>query len=99
VPDMNVRMEQPMLVDEAWGVDPSSAIVQVAGSVLSNLGLNAEPIGVPFGSDASKLGRKGIPTIIFGPGSIDQAHSAIEYIELQQVVQAFEFYRSCLLAF
>jgi acetylornithine deacetylase len=99
VPGMNVRMEQPMLVDEAWGVDPSSAIVRVAGSVLSNLGLNAEPIGVPFGSDASKLGRKGIPTIIFGPGSIDQAHSAVEYIELKQVVQAFEFYRGCILAF
>jgi len=99
VPELNVRMEQPMLMDEAWGVDPSSSIVRVAGAVLSNLGLNAAPIGVPFGSDASKLGRKGIPTIIFGPGSIDQAHSAIEYIELKQVVQAFEFYRGCVLAF
>lgn len=99
VPELKVRMEQPMLVDEAWEVDPSSSIVRVAGEVLTKLGLNAEPIGVPFGSDASKLGRKGIPTIIFGPGSIDQAHSAIEYIELTQVAQAFEFYRGCLLEF
>lgn len=99
IPDLNVRMEQPMLVDEAWKVDPESSIVRVAGNVARNLGLDAEPIGVPFGSDASKLGRKGIPTIIFGPGSIDQAHSAIEYIELAQVAKAFEFYRGCVLAF
>lgn len=99
IPDLNVRMEHPMLVDEAWRVDPESSIVRVAGNVMSNLGLDAEPIGVPFGSDASKLGRKGIPTIIFGPGSIDQAHSAIEYIELTQVAKAFEFYRGCVLAF
>ena len=99
VPELNARMEQPMLVDEAWTVDPSSSIVRVATHVLTDLGLNDQPIGVPFGSDASKLGRKGIPTIIFGPGSIDQAHGAIEYIELKQVVQAFDFYRGCLMTF
>ncbi|HUP81013.1 MAG TPA: M20 family metallopeptidase, partial [Pirellula sp.] len=92
IPELNVRMEQPMLVDEAWTVDPTSSIVRVARTVLTDLGLNELPIGVPFGSDASKLGRKGIPTIIFGPGSIDQAHGAVEYIELKQVVQAFNFY-------
>lgn len=88
-----------MLVDTAWMVDPSSAIVKVACHVLSESGLDDAPIGVPFGSDASKLGRAGIPTIIFGPGSIDQAHGAIEYIELKQVVQAFEFYRDCSMEF
>ena len=95
VPELDVRMEQPFLVDAAWMVDPSSSIVGVARHVSSELGLEDEPIGVPFGSDASKFGRAGIPTIIFGPGSIDQAHAAVEYIELKQVEQAFEFYREC----
>ena len=93
------RMEQPFLVDTAWMVDPSSSIVGVARHVSSELGLEDEPIGVPFGSDASKFGRAGIPTIIFGPGSIDQAHAAVEYIELKQVEQAFEFYRECSMEF
>jgi len=99
VPEMDVRMEEPMLQDDAWTVDPSSAIVQAAQSVLSGMGENDQPIGVPFGSDASKLGRAGIPTIIFGPGSIDQAHAAVEYIDLQQVARASEFYRRCVLKF
>ena len=99
VPEMDVRMEEPMLLDEAWTVDPSSAIVQASQSVLKAMGENDQPIGVPFGSDASKLGRAGIPTIIFGPGSIDQAHAAVEYIELQQVARASEFYRRSVLSF
>ena len=99
VPELDVRMEQPFLVDAAWMVDPSSSIVGVARHVSSEFGLDDEPIGVPFGSDASKFGRAGIPTIIFGPGSIDQAHAAVEYIELKQVAQAFEFYRNCSMEF
>ncbi len=98
-PDMDVQMEEPMLLDDAWTVDPSSSIVRVSRGVLEEMGANEEPIGVPFGSDASKLGRAGIPTIIYGPGSIDQAHAAVEYIELKQVAQASEFYRRCLLKF
>jgi len=99
VPEMEVRMEEPMLLDDAWTVDPTSAIVMTAQNVLSVMGENDQPIGVPFGSDASKLGRAGIPTIIFGPGSIDQAHAAVEYINLQQVSRASEFYRRCVLKF
>jgi acetylornithine deacetylase len=48
--------------------------------------------GVPFCSDASKFGRLGIPTILFGPGSIDQAHAAVEYVECSQVEEALRFY-------
>jgi len=99
VPEMDVRMEEPMLLDEAWTVDPSNAIVLAAQNVLNGMGENDQPIGVPFGSDASKLGRAGIPTIIYGPGSIDQAHAAVEYIELEQVARASEFYRRCVLKF
>ncbi len=99
VPGFDVRMESPMLIDEAWMVDPSNPIVGVSCNVLQGLGLDNIPIGVPFGSDASKLGRAGIPTIIFGPGSIDQAHAAVEYVESKQVVQAFEFYREFAMKF
>jgi acetylornithine deacetylase len=56
-------------------------------------------VGVPFGCDASKLSRAGIPSIVFGPGSIDQAHTADESVELDQVEAAFEFYQHFLRSF
>ena len=88
-----------LLVDEALDTPADAAVVQTATRVLSDMGLNAEPCGVPFGCDASKLSRAGIPSIVFGPGSIDRAHTADEYIELDQVERAFEFQRRFLLSF
>jgi acetylornithine deacetylase len=76
-----------------------SAIVQCAARVLKEAGLNGSPVGVPFGSDASKFVRAGIPSIILGPGSIEQAHTADEYVELEEVEKAFVVYRNLMKSF
>jgi acetylornithine deacetylase/succinyl-diaminopimelate desuccinylase-like protein len=39
-----------------------------------------QPTGVNFFCDASVLSRAGIPSIVFGPGDIAQAHTADEWI-------------------
>lgn len=36
--------------------------------------------------------NKGFPTIIFGPGSISQAHTIDEYVELQEVIDVAKIY-------
>jgi acetylornithine deacetylase/succinyl-diaminopimelate desuccinylase-like protein len=54
---------------------------------------------VPFGSDASKLSAVGIPSIILGPGSIEQAHTADEFVEIEQVEKAFVAYRQIMKVF
>lgn len=97
--DMDAFMEPPMLADEALNTAPDNAAAKLAGELLGNAGLNPELCGVPFGSDASKLSRQGIPSLVIGPGSIDRAHAAVEYVELNQVQQAFEFYRNFILHF
>lgn len=55
--------------------------------------------GVPYGTDASRLSSAGIPCIIVGPGSIEQAHTVDEFIDLSQLDKAFEIYRSVMLNF
>jgi acetylornithine deacetylase len=37
--------------------------------------------------------------VIFGPGSIDQAHAAVEWVPVSEVEQAAEFYRRVILGF
>ncbi len=98
-PGFVAKMEAPLLTDEALDTPPASPAVQVAGELLRQMGLDGEPCGVPFGSDASKLSRQGLPSMVFGPGSIDRAHAAVEYVEIDQVVQAYEFYRAFLCHF
>jgi len=90
---------EPLLCD--WPLDTPAGVplVRLASCVLRDLGLDGTPAGVAFGSDASKLGRAGIPSIILGPGHIDRAHTASEYVELEQVEQAFLFYRNLMSRF
>ena len=89
---IDCEIEDPFLSDEAMETPEEAEVVQVAGRVLKELDGNPEPIGVPFGCDVTKLSRAGIPGIIFGPGSIDQAHAAVEFVELDQLELAAQFY-------
>lgn len=49
-------------------------------------------IGVPFGTHASRLARVGIPSVVFGPGNIAQAHTKDEWISIEQLRQAADIY-------
>lgn len=48
-------------------------------------------VGVAFGSEAGQFQQSGIPAIVFGPGSIEQAHQPDEYIEVAQVARCAAF--------
>lgn len=82
-----VEVEQP-----TWRVDEMETAVDelvvraLRGAVENALGY-AELVGAPFTSEAPYLVKRGVPAVIFGPGSIAQAHSSDEYVELDQVVQ------------
>ncbi len=53
------------------------------------------PAGVRFFCDAAVLSRGGIPSVVFGPGDIAQAHTADEWISLEALEKA----KSLLLRF
>jgi acetylornithine deacetylase len=48
---------------------------------------------VPFGTEAGHYQAAGIPTVVCGPGSIDQAHQPDEYITLDQLEAGVAFMR------
>src|SRR5215203_5456680 len=56
------------------------------GSVAERLGLRLagrnHTVSMPFATEAGVFQEAGIPTIVCGPGSIDQAHQPDEYITL-----------------
>ena len=57
-----------------------------------------EQVGVPYGTDASTISAAGVPSIVFGPGCIDQAHTCDEWVPLDEVEQASEvLYRAARL--
>jgi acetylornithine deacetylase len=64
--------------------NPASAIARQLGAALTNGGL-------PFGTEGGFFQRAEIPTIVCGPGSIEQAHQADEWITIDQLEQASRF--------
>ncbi len=57
---------------------------------------NHDSSKVSFGTDGSQFHAAGIPTVICGPGSIDQAHKPNEFITIEQLQQCERFMRRLL---
>lgn len=48
----------------------------------------SRPAGVDYFCDAAVLAARGIPSVVFGPGNIAQAHTADEWISLAELERA-----------
>jgi acetylornithine deacetylase len=55
-----------------------------------------ELAGANYGTDGSKLAQAGLPTVVCGPGDIAQAHTANEFVALEQVELATRMYGDLL---
>ncbi|MBP1921795.1 acetylornithine deacetylase [Halorubrum alkaliphilum] len=61
-------------------------IVAAVRAGLADAGLpDVEPVGATYGTDARHYIEAGIPTVVFGPGTIDEAHYPNETIEWEAV--------------
>jgi acetylornithine deacetylase len=55
-----------------------------------------EKQGAWYGTNGSRFAAAGVPSLVFGPGSIAQAHTNDEWIDIEQLRQAGEiYYRLC----
>ena len=52
-----------------------------------------EPATVSFGTNASAYNGLAREVVIYGPGSIEQAHRDVEWIDISQIEKAAEIYR------
>jgi acetylornithine deacetylase len=56
-------------------------------------------VGAPWFSDAAHLSHAGIPSVCLGPGSIDQAHTADEFIEISALEEGAGFFADLIRSF
>nr|WP_277611483.1 M20/M25/M40 family metallo-hydrolase [Streptomyces scabichelini] len=83
-----VEVDEPFTVDHALDTPPGSPVVVALCQALADHGRPGAVQGMPFGTDASKIARAGIPSVVFGPGSVTDAHSADESVALADVALA-----------
>ncbi|MBX9652371.1 M20 family metallopeptidase [bacterium] len=87
-PGTYATLSEPGLVDPAFELPADHPFVQ---TLLATLNLSKASVAW-FSCDASKIAAKGIPCVVFGPGSIQEAHTARESISLDELESGTEAY-------
>jgi len=75
----------------AFYQEPDSALVQMLAGLAST-----EPDVASYGSNALQYAEVASEIVVFGPGSIDQAHQAVEWIDIAEIDKAAAIYRTLL---
>ncbi len=89
--------EPPRVISRALRPPEDQAVVELLSESCDAV-LGQHTIeGVAYCTDASVLDHAGIPSVVFGAGNIQQAHSADEWIEIDQVEKATEVFYDFLL--
>jgi acetylornithine deacetylase len=92
--EVDFEMLPPWLVGQALADDLNDRVADTLLKAIAHV-VDSEPkqkIGVPFGTHASRFAGAGVQSVVFGPGSIAQAHTKDEWISVTQLRQAAEVY-------
>jgi acetylornithine deacetylase/succinyl-diaminopimelate desuccinylase family protein len=88
--DAGVEHETPFMIGVGLADGDNAAVAERMSAAAQRAGIDSRAIGVPFGTDAAVISAAGVPSIVFGPGSIDQAHTADEWLSLDELASASE---------
>jgi acetylornithine deacetylase len=90
--DFDFEMLQPWIAGQALSDEQNGPL---ADALLEHVAVVVGPrrkVGVPYGTHASRTAAAGVPSVVFGPGSIAQAHTKDEWIATAEVERAAEVY-------
>jgi acetylornithine deacetylase len=89
---------EPLAID--WNVlttNPAFATRSI-GSFAPILGeLIQDTVDLPFGTEAGQFVEMGIDAVVLGPGRIEQAHKADEFIALDELVEAVRIFEQVMI--
>jgi acetylornithine deacetylase len=83
------QLDFPKLHNDAYQTDPAHPFVQATAAACAEAGLKSEVFGWNVSCDARLYHHRGkMPTVVFGPGQISQAHATGEWIDVRQMGEA-----------
>lgn len=84
IPELNASLKETM-VRSSTEVAVGSVLVEKLAEACQNAKVDVSIEGMTAWVEASLLNEAGIPAVCFGPGSIGQAHSDNEWVDLQEI--------------
>ena len=64
--------------------------------ILIGMGFSGEQFGAGYGTDASTYSMAGIPAVVIGPGSINQAHTKDEWLDIAELDKSVSIYKQIM---
>lgn len=95
LPRMRAEYDDARIEIEAGGAAPGLDAAEAAAitQLVRRLTGDQETRKVAYGTEAGLFQAAGIPTVVCGPGHIEQAHKPNEYVSLDQLTQCETFLR------
>lgn len=94
----NATMDPPYLSVAGMDIPEESEIVRSLGRAVKEATGTVSIETAQYATDAGVFNASGIPTAVFGPGDIAQAHTDSEYIELEQLDAAIRILQTLIAA-
>lgn len=85
-----IEHDPPLMQSSGLSEAANGPLADRLAAIVAEVDGPRDRIGVPFGTNAAIYSASGVPTVVFGPGSIEQAHTADEWISLDQLGPASE---------
>jgi acetylornithine deacetylase len=87
-PGARIEHEQPFVESAGLPEADAAACAKAIEAAAAVCGVETRRTAARYGTNASIFAAAGVPSVVFGPGSIAQAHTADEWIDLEEVDQA-----------
>lgn len=96
--DARVEHDAPFLESSGMSAEYPTAAALAGWLTEAAVSLGGAPrrLAARYGTNASVYAAAGVPCVVFGPGSIAQAHTADEWIEVSQVEAAVATLTACV---
>lgn len=88
--DFSFECKDPWMCMPALSPELSTDLAKILERTIAEVRGDVRIHSVPYGTDAPILAAEKIPTVIFGPGDIRQAHTKDEWIDLTEIATASE---------
>jgi acetylornithine deacetylase len=87
-PGARIEHEPPFVESAGLPEADAAACAKAIEAAAAACGVETRRTAARYGTNASIFAAAGVPSVVFGPGSIAQAHTADEWIDLDEVDQA-----------
>ncbi|WP_157972740.1 M20 family metallopeptidase [Haloprofundus halophilus] len=95
-PPVEFELRRTLTVDAA-GIDADHPLVRQTVAAAGEVGVESDVVGFNAGSDTRHLIPRGIPAVLFGPGTIeDDAHTVDESVAVSDLVATARVYERLL---